>query len=122
MRRSLILILIAFTAMLLLTSPKAEAYDEYIKSLDITVTENEEGNVAIVNIGRYSPFRRYSWFRVGDVIETVDGVKTSIFVLVALQNNQTPHIKFKRSNDNSAERQISLINPVYGVPDYIDYR
>ena len=121
MKNSIISLIVAIAIPLLLMVPKTEA-GEYIKSLDITVIESSEGDVAIQEIGRHSPFRRYSWFRIGDVIQEVDGIKTSIYVLVALQNNQTPHIKYKRSGDLSAERQISLVKSVYGVPDFVNYK
>lgn len=109
----------AFVMPLMLVS-KAYADNEYIKALDITVAEQDRGGVVILEIGKYSPFRRYSWFRVGDVLETVDGVKTSVYVLNSLQKNQDPHIKYRRGVNISAERQIGLEQPIYGPPSYVD--
>ena len=36
---------------------------EYVWVLDIDVIANDNGEVMIVRIGRFGPFRRYSWFR-----------------------------------------------------------
>ncbi len=91
---------------------------EYIRVLDITVLENESGEIRIADIGRYSPFRRYSWFRVGDVIERVDGVRTSIFRLNSLNNYQLLWVKYRRG-PKSVKRQISLELSVYGLPPYV---
>lgn len=113
------LALVVVTAFL--STPQVYANEEYIKALDITVLERDEGDVVILKIGRFSPFRRYSWFRAGDVIENVDGVKTTIYVLHALHSNQDPHIKYRRDNGLTAMRQISLEKPVYGPPAYINY-
>lgn len=105
---------------LLLQAAPVYAEAEYITVLDITVFERADGDVAILQIGRYSPFRRYSWFRVGDVIVEVNGIKTTTFVLNTLHKNQEPYIKFKRGADAIAERQISLGQPVYGLPPYLN--
>lgn len=99
--------------------PNAYAVEEYIKILDITVIEQDEGEVAIIKIGRFSPLRRYSWFRVGDIIETVDGIKTTVYSLLAINENQGPHIKYRRGADLEAERQISLEKPIYDRPLYV---
>ena len=107
-------------AVFLLSASIAYAESEYIKALDITVIEQEEGNVAILQIGRYSPFRRYSWFRAGDVIESVNGVKTTVYVLNSLQKDQDPHVKYRRGDNVSAERQISLEISIYGLPPYLN--
>lgn len=114
-------VLVFIAVMLAISVSNAYADDkEYIKTLDITVVEYNEGAVAILQIGRYSPFRRYSWFRIGDIIETVDGVKTTVYVLNSLQKNQDPHIKYRRGVDIPAERQISLEMPVYDRPPYLN--
>ncbi len=102
-----------------LLTPNAYAFEEYIKILDITVVEQDEGEVTILKIGRFSPLRRYSWFRVGDIIESVDGIKTTVYSLLAINENQGPHIKYRRGTDLEAERQISLEKPVYDIPLYV---
>ena len=114
-----VLMIGAFVLPLLLAS-NTYADNEYIKALDITVAEQNEGSVVILQIGRYSPFRRYSWFRAGDVIETVNGVKTTVYVLNSLQKNQDPYIKYRRGVNISAERQISLEMSIYGLPPYLN--
>ncbi len=93
---------------------------DYIHSLDLTVMKNDSGDIEIVKIGYYSPFRRYSFFRVGDVIETVNGERTTIFALSSLGDYETPWIKYRRGND-IAELQIGLEKTVYGPPDYLDH-
>ncbi|MFQ5672476.1 MAG: hypothetical protein ACE5G9_05225 [Nitrospinales bacterium] len=92
---------------------------EYIKVLDITVAENRQGDINIVRIGRYGPFKRYSWFRVGDVIEAVDGKKVSIFDLQGIDQSQTPFIRYRRGRQ-TAERQISLERTLYGYPPFVN--
>lgn len=114
-------VLVFIAVMLAISVSNAYADNkEYIKTLDITVVEYNEGAVGILQIGRYSPFRRYSWFRIGDIIETVDGVKTTVYVLNSLQKNQDPYIKYKRGVDIPAERQISLEMSVYDRPPYLN--
>ena len=54
---------------------------EYIWFLGITVAENHNGNINIIDIRRHGPFRRYSWFHVRDVIEAVNGKKVNVFEL-----------------------------------------
>ena len=71
----------------------------YIPSLHLTVTENDRGDIEIVKTGIYSPFRRYSWFRVGDMIEIINGERTSVLVLHSLRYHETPWIKYRRGND-----------------------
>ncbi len=63
--------------------------------------ENDRGDIEIVKTGIYSPFRRYSWFRVGDMIEIINGEKTSVLVLHSLRYHETPWIKYRRGNDIS---------------------
>ena len=96
------------------------AETEYITVLDITVVEHDNGNVAILQIGRYSPFRKYSWFRAGDVIVEINGIKTTTFALNALDKKHEPFIKFQRGTDPIVERQISLRQSVYGLPPYLN--
>lgn len=96
------------------------AEEEYIRNLDLTVVERDEGNVAILKIGRHSPFRRYSWFRVGDVIEEVNGVKSTVYVLHAL-TNESPKIKYKRGVGLSIIRQIGLEKNIYDIPLYVRF-
>ncbi|MBI5427711.1 MAG: hypothetical protein HZA02_05445 [Nitrospinae bacterium] len=93
---------------------------EYIKTLDITVEENAESEVVIVNIGRYSPFRRYSWFRAGDVIESVDNAKATIWGLNALTNSQEPRITYRRGAHGISAVQISLEKSFYGLPGWLN--
>ena len=114
-----ILMIVAVVVPLLMAS-NAYAEREYIETLDITVVEHGDGAVVILAIGRHSPFRRYSWFRVGDVIETVDGVKTTVYVLNSLRESQDPLIKFRRGVDLSTERQIGLERSIYGLPPYLN--
>lgn len=92
---------------------------EYIQALDITVAETPSGDIDIIHIGRYGPFRRYSWFRVGDVIEAVDGKKVSIFDLQGIDRSQTPVIRYRRGQ-YTAERQISLERTLYGYPPFVN--
>ncbi len=96
-------------------------HHEYIKALDLTVEENAESEVVIVAIGRYSPFRRYSWFREGDVIESVDNEKATIWGLNALTNSQDPRIAYRRGEHEVSVVQISLEKSFYGLPGWIDY-
>lgn len=98
----------------------AHAEEEYIRNLDLTVVERDEGDVAILKIGRHSPFRRYSWFRVGDVIEEVNGVKSTVYVLHAL-TNETPKIKYRRGIEFSTIRQIGLETNIYDIPLYMRF-
>ncbi len=98
----------------------AHAEEEYISNLDLTVVEHDEGNVAIMKIGRYSPFRRYSWFRVGDVIEEVNGVKSTAYALHAL-TNESPKIKYRRGVGLSTMRQIGLEKNIYDIPLYVRF-
>lgn len=105
---------------LLFQALPVHAEAEYITVLDITVVEHENGNVAILQIGRYSPFRRYSWFRAGDIIVEINGIKTTTFILNSLDKKNEPFIKFKRGADPEAERQISLRQPVFGLPPYLN--
>lgn len=93
---------------------------EYIAVLDLTIWENENGEIQITQIGRYSPFRRYSWFRAGDVILSLNGREPSIFSLNSLSNDQSLSVKFKRDGF-VGEREISLELSVYGLPPYIFY-
>lgn len=95
-----------------------QAEEEYIRHLDLTVIESVEGDVTIIKIGRHSPFRRYSWFRVGDVIEEVNGVKSTVYVLHSL-SSEPPRIKYRRGLEMSAIRQIGLEKTVYGRPLYV---
>lgn len=90
---------------------------EYIWVLDINVTTNDNGEVMITKIGRFGPFRRYSWFRVGDVIEAVDGSKPSIFDLQMIDRKRLPKIRFRRGTERG-ERQISLERSYYGYPSW----
>lgn len=94
---------------------------EYIKVLDITVAKDISGDIKIVNIGRHGPFRRYSWFRVGDVIEAIDGVKTGILELREIDRKQDPKIRFRRGM-RVVERQISLETILYGDPPYLNFQ
>lgn len=112
--------LITIIITLLFQSTPVYAEAEYITVLDITVVEHENGNVAILQIGRYSPFRRYSWFRAGDIIVEINGIKTTTFILNALDRKNEPFIKYKRGADPVAERQISLRQPVFGLPPYLN--
>ena len=93
----------------------------YIYNLDLTVKEDEVGKYEIVKIGYYSPFRRYSWFRPGDVIEAVNGEKTTLCVLSGLDKNQTPWIKYRRGATVS-EKQIGLEMTVFRFrpQDFVD--
>ncbi|KMP12542.1 hypothetical protein UZ36_00285 [Candidatus Nitromaritima sp. SCGC AAA799-C22] len=92
---------------------------EYIHTLDLTVIESDRGDIQIAKIGYYSPFRRYSWFRVGDVIESVNGEKTTLITLYGLAENETPWIKYRRGFEVS-EKQIGLEKVMYGPPDFLD--
>ena len=96
-------------------------YEEsYIHKLDLTVA-NQYGEVEITKIGLFSPFRRYSWFRVGDIIETINGKKTTVLVLSALKENSTPWVKYRRGSETS-EIQIGLEKTIFGHHDYSTLR
>lgn len=92
---------------------------DYIYSLDLTVMRSDDGDVKIVKIGFFSPFRRYSWFRVGDVIETVNGRRTTVYALSNLNQNETPWIKYRRGLVVS-ELQIGLEKVIYSQSYYLD--
>ena len=96
-----------------------EMAQDYIYSLDLTVVENDLGDIKIVKIGYYSPFRRYSWFRVGDVIEEVNGERTTLYSLSSLSKHETPWIKYRRGPEVS-EKQIGLETSVFGPSDFVD--
>ncbi|GEM_PF-3373523 len=91
---------------------------DYIYSLDLTVAENDSEDIEIIKIGLYSPFRRYSWFRVGDVIESINGINATINELSSLRDYETPWIKFRRGHDVS-EVQIGLEKTMYRPPAYL---
>lgn len=92
---------------------------EYVWILDITVDQGNNGEITIAAIGRYGPFRRYSWFRIGDVIEAVDGVRVaSIFDLLSIHREQDPFIRYRRGVDVE-EKQISLERSIYGAPPFL---
>ena len=93
----------------------------YIYNLDLTVREDEVGKYQIVKIGYYSPFRRYSWFRPGDIIEAVNGEEATLCVLSRLDKNQTPWIKYRRGATVS-EKQIGLEITVFRFrpKDFVD--
>jgi len=96
-------------------------YEEsYIHKLDLTVA-NQYGEVEITKIGLFSPFRRYSWFRVGDVIEAINGKKTTVLGLSELKENSTPWVKYRRGSETS-EIQIGLEKTIFGQHDYSTHR
>ncbi len=90
---------------------------EYIFKLDLTVLEKINGDIEINKIGPRSPFRRYSWFRVGDVIEEVNNQKASIFLLTTLNHDQLAWIKYRRKLVIE-KKQIDLKLSVYGPSPY----
>ena len=93
---------------------------EYISGLDLFVVEKIDGDIQINKIGMLSPFRRYSWFRVGDVIEEVNNKRVSIDLLNNLHNNQIAWIKYRRRLVVE-KKQIDLKLSVYGYPPHIYY-
>ena len=91
----------------------------YIPTLDLEVTQTLDGKIEIVRIGPYSPFRKYCLFRIGDIIETVDGQETTLFLLYALGNEQNPRIQFNRKGLFTDVVQISLRLSIYGKPAWL---
>ena len=91
---------------------------EYIFKLDLTVLKKINGDIEIIEIGRVSPFRRYSWFRAGDVIEEVNNQKASLFLLTTLNHDQIAWIKYRRRSVVQ-KKQIDLKVSVYGRPPYL---
>ena len=95
--------------------------EEYISHLDLLVCENNEGKVEIVKIGRLSPFRKYSWFRVGDLIEEVEGQAASVILLHSTYGNLQAWIKFRRGG-LSRKIQMPLTLSIYGLPGWLPHR
>lgn len=95
--------------------PETKQYTgEYIRHLDLVVDEGHDGSIVIVKIGRWSPFRRYPWFRAGDTIDEVENQKASILVLRSLTANQDAWITFTRGED-SKKVQINLALNFFGL-------
>ncbi len=91
---------------------------EYIRHLDIVVDENEDGNITIVKIGKWSPFRRYPWFRAGDTIDKVEGKKASLFILHSLLPNQDAWITYTRDISHKVQINLTLIS--FGTPPWVN--
>ncbi|MBT3365688.1 MAG: hypothetical protein HN472_14400 [Nitrospina sp.] len=93
---------------------------EYIRHLDIIVNEDESGSISIVKIGRWSPFRRYPWFRAGDTIDEVEEKKASLISLRSLIRNQDAWISYTRG-EYSHRVQINLKLNFFGLPPWVNY-
>jgi hypothetical protein len=89
---------------------------EYIQHLNIVVDEDKHGSITIVKIGKWSPFRRYPWFRKGDTIDKVEGKKANLLVLRSLIPNQDVWITYTR--DESFRVQINLTPIFFGSPPW----
>ncbi len=125
--KSLTTIILCFATFLINVDP-SKAHDhtasammkypgEYIKHLDIVVDTSKDGSVSIVKIGRWSPFRRYPWFRLGDTILEVEGKKASLSVLHSLIQNKQAWITFTRE-DYLNKVQINLSLNFFSYPPW----
>ena len=91
-----------------------------IKTLGISVSENTQGSLTLVRITQTPPFRRYSFFTVGDLIQKIDHEDSSIFGLESLQETDEPFITFYSMRLQRQVRvQIKLNHSLYPKPPYV---